>query len=361
MDHRMNNKKKHRFNACMEYGVLFCAAFVLVLCLYGCKADPGRQNTDGKLTVVATVFPVYDWAREVLGDAENVELILLTKNGVDMHSFQPSAADLMTVSRCDVLLYVGGESEAWIGDALRTGTNPDRVAVNLLAALGEAAREEELQEGMQGDADGGLPGQDAGAGDHRQNGESSAEDGDAGAEYDEHIWLSLRNAETLTGVIRDTFCEKDPAHENLYKSNAEAYTKKLQELDRLYVGTAAKASFDTLLFADRFPFLYLLSDYGIRYYAAFPGCSAETEASFGTVIFLAGKMDELKLPCVLILDGSTGDLAKTVIRNTEKKDQEILVLQSMQSVSLQDAENGVSYLSLMEENLAVLKKALRAE
>ncbi|MBP5254703.1 MAG: zinc ABC transporter substrate-binding protein [Lachnospiraceae bacterium] len=333
---------------CRKAGLLLC--ILLLFLLPGCvKAPPAGS---GKVTVIATVFPVYDWAREIIGDTEGVELVLLSENGTDMHSFQPTVGDLVRISGCSVLLYVGGESEAWIGDALRTGTNPDRKAVCLLEALGDAARPEEHREGMQ-TADAAEPQP------HGTGGEPGHPDAESGeAEYDEHIWLSLRNAQILCGVIRDVLSEADPEHGNVYRNNADTYIARLRELDRMYEEEAARAPLKTLLFADRFPFLYLVKDYGLDYYAAFSGCSAEAEAGFGTVIFLAGKLDELGLPCVLKIDGSTDELAETVVRNTGSGDREILTMQSMQAVTLKEAEAGASYVGFMEENLTVLREAL---
>ena len=317
-------------------------AALLALCLAlsaltACSATPQRQE-DGTLHIVATIFPEYDWVRNILGDnPAGAELTLLLDNGVDMHSFQPSAADILNISTCDLFLYVGGESDQWVADALAEAVNPDMVVVNLMDALGDQVREEEIVEGMEADGD-------------------EAEDGPA---YDEHVWLSLRSAAALCDAIEGALEAVDPDHADIYRANTDDYQAKLSALDAAYQAAVDDASQKTLLFGDRFPFRYLTEDYGLSYYAAFVGCSAETEASFETITFLAQKVDELGLHSVLTIDGSDGRLADTIVQATRTKDQEVLTLNSLQSTSGQDIEAGVTYLSLMEDNLAVLERALQ--
>ena len=250
----------------------------------GASSAPGGGD-ETTLRVVATIFPIYDWAREVLGQVPGVELVWLQDTGVDMHSYQPTAEDMLLVSSCDLFLYVGGTSDNWVDDALQEAVNKDMEVVSLLDVLGDAARLEELTEGMQ-----------AGHEDH----DGHAHDGSA--EYDEHVWLSLRNAGVLTGAIADAMGRLDPAHAEDFAANAAAYTERLAALDGEYQAAVDASPVHTLLFGDRFPFRYLVEDYGLDYYAAFPGCSAETEASFETVAFLAGKVQELDLPAVLAID-----------------------------------------------------------
>ena len=177
-------------------------------------------------------------------------------------------------------------------------------------------------------------------------------------EYDEHVWLSLKNAETLCNAITDALEEIDPANKDAYATNAASYLEKLAALDGEYQTVVDNAARKTVLFGDRFPFRYLVDDYGLSYYAAFAGCSAETEASFETISFLAGKVDELRLPCVLTIEGAQHKIAETIVQNTAEKNQSILTLDSMQSTTSTDVANGTTYLSVMESNLDVLKQAL---
>ena len=328
------------------------AAVCLTLALLaGCSPSaPGPEDTgaasvpdsgdETTLRVVATIFPIYDWAREVLGQVPGVELVWLQDTGVDMHSYQPTAEDMLLVSSCDLFLYVGGTSDNWVDDALQEAVNKDMEVVSLLDVLGDAARLEELTEGMQ-----------AGHEDH----DGHAHDGSA--EYDEHVWLSLRNAEVLTEAIADAMGRLDPAHAEDFAANAAAYTERLAALDGEYQAAVDASPVHTLLFGDRFPFRYLVEDYGLEYYAAFPGCSAETEASFETVAFLAGKVKELDLPAVLAIENSDHRVAETIAQNAGNG-AEVLTLDSMQGVTGEDAAAGTTYLSIMESNLEVLKQAL---
>lgn len=301
-------------------------------------ADPPAGQT---LRVVATIFPVYDWARQVVGDLPGVELVWLQDTGVDLHSYQPSASDLLILSSCDLFLYVGGESDSWVESALAEAVNPNQQTLNLLDVLGDKALPEELTEGMQAD-------------DHEGH-DHDHEDEEA---PDEHIWLSLRNASLLTGALADALGRLDPANADAYAANAAAYQAQLAELDAEYQAAVEGASVSALLFGDRFPFRYLTDDYGLEVYAAFPGCSAETEASFETVAFLAGKVDQLGLPAVLTIEGSDQRVAQTIIQNTAAQDAALLRLDSMQGTSARDAAGGATYLSIMESNLEVLKAAL---
>ena len=302
-----------------------------------------EQNGQKKLQVVATIFPEYDWVREILGEqADNVELTLLLENGVDMHSFQPTMSDILKVSTCDVFIYVGGESDAWVADALKGAGNPDRTAINLMEVLGDRAKEEEVVEGMQ--EEDGHDGHD-----HEEQEE---------LEYDEHVWLSLKNTQVFCDAISEALQAADPENAKLYQENTTAYKEKLAALDREYQAAVDQSESKTLLFADRFPFRYLTDDYNLTYYAAFTGCSAETDASFETITFLAGKLDELKLPVVFVIENSDGKVAKAVVENTNTRDQKILTLNSMQSVTSDEINAGTTYLSIMKENLKTLKEAL---
>lgn len=294
-----------------------------------------------KISVVTTIFPIYDWVRVVAGDADNVEITLLLDSGVDLHSYQPTARDIMKVAACDVFAYVGGESDTWVEGALAEAVNPDMAVVNLMEALGDAVKEEEIVEGMEAE-------------------EEEEEEGEAEeVEYDEHVWLSLRNARKLVNTLADALAVADPANAGVYAANAGAYAEKLAALDAEYAAVREGADFDTLLFGDRFPFRYLADDYDLNYYAAFVGCSAESEASFETIVFLAGKVDELSLKTVLTIEGDNHRIAETIVENTAAKDANILAMDSMQATTGKDVKNGVTYLGVMEANLDVLRQALK--
>lgn len=359
--------------------VLFGAILLLPVGLTGCGKAQEEDSAlaDQKLKVVCTIFPEYDWAKEILGEqAENVELTLLLKNGSDLHSYQPTVWDMVKISEADLFIYVGGESDFWVEDALANAKNPDMKVLNLMELLEDSVKEEEHVEGMQAVRSHDHEEDGHGAGDepepeesHRSEAGPEPEDGHGAgdahdheeAEYDEHVWLSLRNAKIVCEAVRDALCGLDTEHRSLYEQNCAAYVEKLGVLDEAYAQVTEQTARPVLLFGDRFPFRYLTDDYGLSYYAAFAGCSAETEASFETITFLAGKVDELSLPAVLAIDGSDRKIAGTIAENTRTQRAEVLVLDSMQSVSEEDMENGTTYLSIMESNLEVLKKALPAE
>ena len=499
---------------------LFLVLTMVVGLLAGCgkknAAETGESDSN-KLSVVTTIFPEYDWVKEILGDkAESTDLTMLLDNGVDLHSYQPTADDIVKISDCDLFIYVGGESDGWVEDALKEATNKDMKVIDLLEVLGDSVKTEETVEGMQetehahdhskevstfedhevqdrslsdwagswqsaypfaldgtlddafaamaeegemtadeyktyyqngyktditninieGDhiaftyEDGKKVGSDykyigyyiqnwstgtkaamyrfeavdrtSGApiyiefNDHmiesaapehfhiRMSNESfdaivdpekswptffpadmtgedlceHMEGHDHEEEADEHVWLSLKNAKTLVAAIADALQELDPDNKDTYAANTSAYIEKLSALDGAYQSAVDGAARKTVLFGDRFPFRYLVDDYGLRYYAAFAGCSAESEASFETVSFLAKKVDELKLPCVLTIEGKNHKIAETIVENTAEKNQKILTMDSMQSTTSEDVANGTTYLSVMEQNLSMLKEAL---
>ena len=322
---------------------LLLALWIPAAVLSGC-APQDDSAASNKLNIVTTIFPAYDWVREILGDeTDRAEITTLLDSGVDLHSYQPTVDDIVKISECDLFLYVGGESDGWVDDALKNAPNKDRKIIRLLDVLGDSAKAEETVAGMQ---------------EEEHDHEEEAHDHEEEAEYDEHIWLSLKNAQVLVAAISEALQETDPARKDTYAANAAAYAEKLSALDGEYRAAVDSGKYKTLLFGDRFPFRYLADDYGLDYYAAFPGCSAETEASFETVSFLANKVDDLALPCVLTIEGTQHKIAETIVQNTKKKDQKVLTMDSMQATTSDDVKAGTTYLSVMEKNLGVLKEAL---
>ena len=313
-----------------------------------CGAAPASAEGK-KISVVATIFPIYDWVREIIGDDEQAEVTLLLDSGTDLHSYQPTASDILTVSSADLFIYVGGESDEWVEDVRKTAVNANQKTINLLEALGDAVKTEEIVEGMEHEHD---HDEDD---DHDEDEDHDHEHED---EADEHVWLSLRNAEKLCGVIAETLGEIQPESAEKYQENLAAYTAKLADLDAAYKETVSAAAYKTVLFGDRFPFRYLVDDYGLDYYAAFSGCSAETEASFATILFLAQKVDELGLPAVLTIEKADTRIAQTVVSSTKAGNAKILAMDSMQGTTAKDVQDGVTYLSMMEKNLGVLQEAL---
>ena len=304
-----------------------------------------KSGETKKLSIVTTIFPAYDWVKQVVGDNKNVEISFLIDKGVDLHSYQASAADIAKITDSDLFVYVGGDSDDWAEDIIKE--NPNLNYINMVDSIGEAALAEELVEGMQDEEE-----HDNESEEHA-NEEGEHEDGEE--EIDEHVWLSIKNAETIVSAIEAKLAEIDPDNKAEYEKNANDYLAKLDELDKEYKDTLSSIQNKTIIVGDRFPFRYLVNEYGIKYYAAFKGCDAGSEASFETVKFLANKMDELNMSDIFIIDGSKGDLAKTIVDNTKDKNAKVLVLDSMQSTKSSD---NASYLDIMKKNLEVLKEVL---
>ena len=344
--------------------LILAAAFFMICSLFaGGKKDNSATNSSTP-KIVTTIFPEYDWVKNIIGtNPAGAELTMLLGNGADLHSYQPTVADIMKVSICDLFIYVGGESDKWVDDALKEAVNKNMVVVNLLDVLGDSVKEEELIEGMQAsehhhDHDDDDEDEDHHHEDADEHHEHHHDEDEEEVEYDEHVWLSLKNAAILCNAIADAVCKVDSTNAAAYKANAADYIAKLNALDAEYVETVAGSPVKTVLFGDRFPFRYLVDDYGLSYYAAFAGCSAETEASFETIAFLAKKVDELSLNSIMTIEGNNHKIAQTIAQNTIAKNQKILTLDSMQSVTSKDVKDGVNYLSIMETNLKTLKTAL---
>ena len=329
-----------------------------------------EKGNSNKISIVCTTFPQYDWVKNILGEeAERFYVTLLLDNGVDMHSYQPAVKDIATAGSSDLFIYVGGESDTWVEDALKEAKNKDLKAINLMETLDNFVKEEEVVEGMQEERKSLGHSHEKSSKEKQEqtqkeshensqeiNGQKEAADEEP--EYDEHIWLSIRNAEIMVKNIEKAIEQLDSDNAKVYQNNAENYIKKLDTLDKQYANTIQNAKYKAILFGDRFPFRYMADDYDLKYYAAFAGCSAETMAGFETVTFLAKKADELRLPVILTIENSDGRIAEAVKSNTTNKNQKILAMNSLQSVTKEQIADGITYLQVMQENLSVLSEAL---
>ena len=303
----------------------------MIIALTGCNENKTKED---KLKIVTTIFPEYDWVKNIVGECE-ADIMMLLDNGVDLHSYQPTTDDIVSISNCDLFIYIGGESDSWVKDALKTINKSEENTLNLMACIKSSLLNEEEKEGMQ----------------------ESVED-DEDEAYDEHIWLSLRNAEKCCTAICNKISGLDEANKDTYGKNLTEYVTALRSLDTKYSELVSSSVTNTLLFADRFPFLYMVKDYNLDYYAAFSGCSAESEASFATVAFLADKIDELGLKNIFVLENNDKKIANTVIKCAKSSDVGVLTLNSLQNVTASDVESGITYLDVMAENYAILCKAL---
>ena len=362
--------------------ISFCglafALFATLSSLVACNSSE-KKLEQSRLSIVTTIYPEYAWVKEILGTrADSVDLTLLIKNGVDLHSYKPTAQDIAKIASANMVVYVGGESDEWIKDALEASPKNDRAEINLMVALGDRVKAEEVVEGMQTEHE--EHHHDEHAEEHEHHGEhadastSSAtlehhnehaehhhhHDNEEEIENDEHVWLSLKNAEILVQKIAAELAKLDASHAQIYTQNAAAYIAKIKSLDTEYRAAIESAARKTILFGDRFPFRYLVDDYGIKYYAAFVGCSAESEASFETIAFLAGKMDSLSLPAIFTIEKGNQKIARAILdASKNSKEAQVLTLNSMQSVTEQQIAEGFGYLSIMKSNLEVLKQAIK--
>ncbi len=340
----------------MKKTALAIAAALAAAIVIADAPSSAPAQTPKRVKIVATTFPIYDWTREILGEkAAATDLVLLQKSGVDLHSYSPNAADLRDIATCDLFLFVGGDSDEWTERALAQKGKPSRRTLSLVNTLGDDAKEESVVEGMEhhhhhheAHHD-----HDKDHDEHEEHEHSHEEE----HEVDEHVWLSLRHAATLVKAVAAELAAVDPANAAEYSANAQAYCARLAELDKAYAKAVSSAKRKTLLVADRFPFRYLADDYGLKYYAAFAGCSAESEASFKTIAFLAKKVDELKLPAILTIEGATHKIAETVKRTTKTKNQKLLTLDSLQSIG-SDKADSTRYIEVMARNLETLTAAL---
>ncbi len=310
----------------MKRFLILLLAIVLCLPLVGCS-----EAKDDTFTIVCTNFPLYDWARELTAGVDGVELVLLADGGRDLHSYEPSAKDMMTISDCELFVGVGGVSEAWLIDYLKTAQRKPKKTLLLSELLSE-----ELLEEPKVTRD-----------EHAEN------DGHGHGAFDEHTWLSPRLAKQACEGLLVSLIALDGEHEAIYNANFKHYAASLDGLSAMFADAVKETK--TLVFADRYPFCYLLYDLGLTAYAAFPGCSSESEASFETVAFLAQKVDELGLASVIAVKGSDLAVAKTVASSVKGSTPEILTLDSLETVTNKEIE---SYIGRMSLNVEILKKAL---
>lgn len=347
---KMQNSKCNMFSKLKMQTAEACkfVLFIFLACILffaGCsrKNEVPAENQSQKIKVVATIFPLYDWAKNVVLGSENADVELLIKNGVDLHSFQPSTADIVKILSADILIYVGGESDFWINDTLKNSVNKNMIQINLMEELSDSIKEEEFVDGMTEEKEIHAP--------------ELAEHTHDEVEYDEHLWLSVKNAQSAVKKITQILKEKDAAEADLIEENEIKYLEILEQLQndgkaiRSEAGSKSKDK-ETIIVCDRFPFRYMTDELGIKYYAAFVGCSAETEASFETIAFLSGKIKELGATKVFVTESSDKKIARTVIKNaglTEDKCK-IVTLDSMQSTTLAQAESGKNYIDIMKKN-----------
>jgi len=315
------------------------AAIAVIIALFaGCYQKPVPENAGaagGKISVIATIFPPYDFTRAVAGDKADVTM--LVPPAAEIHSFEPTPQDIIKIQNCDVFIYNGGDSDEWVSEVLDSMDTGKMKIVKFIDCVETV--EEEIVEGMEDDEE--------------EGGEGEGEESEP--EYDEHVWTSPRNAKLIVGKISDALCGVDAANAGTYKANAAAYLTELDALDAKFREVVAGAARKTIVFGDRFPFRYFADAYGLSYFAAFPGCSTETEASAKTVAFLIDKIKAEKIPVVFHIELSNGKMAETIAEATGAK---ILELNACHNISLDDFNSGKTYIEIMTANVAALREAL---
>lgn len=317
---------------------ILSAAVMFAGILTGCNSSGSSQkNKDGKLSIVTTIFPQYDFVRQIAGD--NVDITMLLSPGAESHSYEPTPQDIIKIQESDLFIYVGGEGDVWV-DTIVDSMNKPLNTLTLMDCVDVV--EEEHVEGMQEE--------EYEDGDKHDHDEEKEE-----AELDEHVWTSPKNAIKMVKYISDELCSIDAKNADEYKSNTEKYVSELEELDKKFEQIVSDGKRDTIIFGDRFPLRYFADAYKLSYFAAFPGCSSDTEPSASTIAFLIDKIKEEKIPVVFNIEFSNKKVSDTISKSTGAK---MLEFHSCHNVSSDDFKNGVTYLDLMNKNAAALNEAL---
>ena len=316
----------------------------------------GKHETGKKYSIVSTSFPGYDFARAVAGNNTEVSVKMLLKPGAESHTFEPTPQDILTIKNSNLFLYVGGDSDEWVKKVI-SEIDPKKTKVMKLVDLVKT-KNEEVVEGMQEDEDDHKDDHDHDhKHDHDHDHKHDYDHKEEEPEVDEHVWTSLKNAKEITEKILKAALEFDKAEEKKLSENTKNYTDKIAAVDQKIGEMVKTAKRKEIIVGDRFPLRYFVDDYGIKYYAAFPGCSEQTEANVKTVSFLVKKIKEDKIPAVFKIELSNGLIAETLAKETGAK---ILEIQSAHNISEKDFESGVTYVDLMERNLEALKEALNS-
>lgn len=312
--------------------VMLLAMLTLSACKDKNKANESKVDED-KVNVVATIFPEYDFLRQIAGD--HINLTMLLKPGAESHSFEPTPKDIKNVEHASLFVYVGGDSDAWVESILESIDTTDTKLVSLMNCV--ELVEEEIVEGMTPEAE--------------EDGDEDEEE----VEYDEHVWTSPKNSIVIVQKLCDTLCEIDSTNEADYRRNTNDYIKKIENLDKEFIEVVDTAKRKEIIVGDRFPFRYLVEEYGLTYYAAFPGCSTDTEANAATIAFLTDKVKNDEIPVVFHIELSNGKICDSICEETGVKSEQ---LNAVHNVTKEDFEAGITYLDMMEHNVQVLKEAL---
>ena len=310
--------------------ILLLTITLLTVLFSGCA----QENKKYELNIVSVNYIGYDFAKQITNGEANIELLI--KPGSETHAYDPTAKDIIAIKEADVFIYTGGHSEEWVIDILSTIDNPDLKVIRLMDIV--EVLEEEIVEGMQTE-------------EHDHDHEHEEE-----VEYDEHVWTSPSNAIKILNTIKNTLVEIKPDEKEAYLTNATLYQQKIENAKTEIQEIVNKATNKTLIFGDRFPFRYFVEEFNLDYYAAFPGCSSDTEASAKTIAYLINKVKKEKINVILKIELSSSTIADTIANETEAK---VLELHSAHNISADDFKNNISYVDLLNRNLKTLKEALQ--
>lgn len=311
--------------------IIFTTAFSLA----SCSSDKGNAKKDNsKISVVTTIFPYYDFTRNIAGDKADIKLLL--SPGSEPHSYEPSPSDIVAIENCDIFIYNGGESDEWVESVLESVKNKNMKVMRMMDYV-DLLYEQSVDH------------------DEHNHEHEEHDEHEHGEEYDEHIWTSIRNAEKLTDAIYDELSACDLANKEIYTKNRDAYLTKLKTLNSEISDIVKNAKRKTVVFGDRFPFLYFVTDYSLEYECAFPGCSSETEPSISTVTHMIDFTRKNEVPVVFYLEFSNGKVARLISEDSGAK---TMRFSSCHNVTKDEFAGGASYISLMEQNSNALKEAL---
>ena len=317
----------------LSFALSLFIVFTALFSLSSCSSEKSESKDDsGKISVVTTIFPYYDFTRSIAGDKADIKLLL--SPGSEPHSYEPSPSDIVAIENCDIFIYNGGESDEWVESVLDSIENKNMKVMRMMD-YADLLYEQSV--------------------DHDEHNHEDEHEHEHGEEYDEHIWTSVKNAEKLSNAIYDELCVIDSANKEVYSSNIDSYLSKLQALDSEISDIVSNAKRNTVVFGDRFPFLYFVTDYSIEYECAFPGCSSETEPSISTVTHMIDFTRENQVPVVFYLEFSNGKVAKLISEDTGAK---TMRFSSCHNVTKDEYADGATYISLMEQNASALKEAL---
>ncbi|MDD4689706.1 MAG: metal ABC transporter substrate-binding protein [Eubacteriales bacterium] len=321
---------------------LLTIAVILLFIIPLCACDvpkPVRWQGEG-IKVITTIFPAYDFVRAIKGDSENLKMLI--KPGSEVHSYEPTPQDIELINTCDVFIYVGGESDSWIDSILHSMNNPDMKVFKMMDYVDNLP--EEHMVGMQ-----------IREGSHNEDVHDEKETHLDHEEYDEHIWTSPTNAIKIVRGIADILCEVDTDNKQIYSENSNRHIIQLNELDMEFKKIVANGRRNTFVFGDRFPLLHFAKEYGINYYAAYPGCSAESEPNAGTLAFLIEKVKDEEIPVVFHIELSNQKMVDTICEETGAKK---MLFSSCHNLTAKQFEAGVTYIDMMKGNVKALEQAL---